>query len=169
MSYKTEEFDFRLGAAEILADAERAAGRARDAEESARGGAAGAARGAGDARARLAALYGVVVQCIEERRLDPIVAHAESAARQCFEAGLDVREVQCAMNVLEEAIWRRIMTGVPPEELGVDIGLVSTVLGRAKDALAREYISLASHHHVDSLNQDALFEPRGSGPDAEWQ
>jgi hypothetical protein len=37
------------------------------------------------------------------------------------------------------------------------LGLVSTILGAAKDALAREYVSLATHRHAGSLDLRALF------------
>jgi hypothetical protein len=36
--------------------------------------------------------------------------------------------------------------------------LLTTVLGVGKDALARTYVSLASHEHVSSLDLRALFE-----------
>jgi hypothetical protein len=49
------------------------------------------------------------------------------------------------------------VTTQPPEDLAEAIGLVGTVFGAAKDALARGYVSLASHHHVTSLDLSALF------------
>jgi hypothetical protein len=37
------------------------------------------------------------------------------------------------------------------------LGLVSTILGAAKDAVARRYVSLAAHTHARSLDLRALF------------
>ena len=37
------------------------------------------------------------------------------------------------------------------------LGLVSTIHGAAKDALAREYVSLVTHSHVPSLDLRMLF------------
>jgi len=63
--------------------------------------------------------------------------------------------------VLEESMWRQVTTKVPAEELSESLGLLTTVLGVGKDALARTYVSLASHQHVQSLDLRAMF--RGTG------
>ena len=62
-----------------------------------------------------------------------------------------------SLNVLEQAIWRRVVADVAPEDLAEAIGLVGTILGHGKDALARRYVSLASQRHVPSLDLTALF------------
>ena len=66
-----------------------------------------------------------------------------------------------AFNVLEEALWRHVVTGTAPDDLPDAIGLVATVLGAGKDSLARTYVMLASERHVRSLDLTALF--RGGG------
>ena len=55
-------------------------------------------------------------------------------------------------------MWRRVVAAEPPDALAECIGLLSTVLGAGKDALARTYVSLASHRRVPSLDLSALFE-----------
>ena len=84
--------------------------------------------------------------------------YMDQIARERFEAGFDIHEIQTAVNVLEESIWRQISQLVPPDELAEAFGLVSTVLGAAKDALARTYVSLASHNKAPSLDLNALFQ-----------
>jgi hypothetical protein len=69
--------------------------------------------------------------------------------------------VQTAYNVLEEAIWLRILKDLQPAQYAEALGLVSTVLGAGKDALARTYVSLASKAKAPSLNLQSLFA--GSG------
>lgn len=161
MTHKISDFDFRACADDVLADAEQSILRAHLAHyESA---------GVVEVRDRLRRLYELLTACVEERRLAPIVAHAESIARARFNAGFDLREVQCAINVLEEAVWKRIMADVPPAELANALGLVGTVLGGAKDALAREYVTLASKTRSPSLNLMALFDGTGRGPDEVWR
>jgi hypothetical protein len=59
--------------------------------------------------------------------------------------------------VLEEAMWRRIVDALPPKEWEAIIVRVSTVFGAAKDALGREWVSLATGAHAASLDLDALF------------
>ena len=134
---------------DILSDAEAAIARARLAhyEKS----------GAEHTHQRLKALYTLTARAVKEKNLGPMVAHAETIARERFEAGFDLSEVQTAFNVLEEAIWVRVLKNILPNELAEALGLISTVLGAGKDALARTYVSLASKTKAPSLNLQSLF------------
>ena len=49
------------------------------------------------------------------------------------------------------------------QELARALGLVSTVLGAAKDSLARAYVSLASQTKAPSLDLSALFKGETAG------
>ncbi len=113
-------------------------------------------------RQRLEDLYDLVVTAIRDRDLSPVTAYAGQVADERFNAGFDVSEVQTAFNALETAMWRRIISAEPPESLAESIGLVGTVFGQAKDALARAYVSLAAHRHVTSLDLSALFRGTNS-------
>ena len=106
---------------------------------------------------RLAELLALTVSTIRERDLIPMVEHSTQVAIDRFEAGFDISEVQCAFNVLEEAIWERIVAVTPAEQLAESVGMVGTALGAGRDALARTYVSSAAHHHVPSLDLRALF------------
>jgi hypothetical protein len=86
-----------------------------------------------------------------------MIAHAEGIARERFEAGFDLWEVQTAFNVLEEAIWVRILKELAPTDFAEALGIISTVLGVGKDTLARRYVSLASRSRVPTLNLQSLF------------
>lgn len=70
--------------------------------------------------------------------------------------GYPLIEVQTVINVLEEVIWRSVMTHVPAEEQGYALGLVSTVLGAVKDSLARGYLAQIGFHAVP-LRVESLF------------
>jgi hypothetical protein len=106
---------------------------------------------------RLHGLYTLVVECIRERRLGPMTDYASELASERRRAGFDIAEVQTAFNVLEEAMWRVVIAGLPPVDLPEATGLISTVLGAGKDTLARTWVSLASSHQVHSLDLTALF------------
>lgn len=108
-------------------------------------------------RQALDELFTRVVDAIRTRDLGPLVEHAEHLATERFEHGFDVSEVQVAVNALELAMWRRVVSTVPPEDLAEAIGLLSTALGVGKDSLSRTYVSLASRRHVTSLDLTALF------------
>jgi hypothetical protein len=114
---------------------------------------------AGEAFTRrgLADLFRLVVTSIGDRDLAEMSVYAEKVAAQRFDQGFDISEVQMAFNALEEAMWRRVVDGTTPDELAQAVGLLSTVLGFGKDALARKYVSLASERHVPSLDLTALF------------
>lgn len=114
--------------------------------------------GASVSRERLAELYALLVDSVDKRDLRPMIDHAERVARERFAAGFDIREVQTAFNVLEEATWTAVVDAIPPRDLAQAIGLVGTVVGAGRDALARTYVSLASQEHVRSLDLSALFQ-----------
>ncbi|MBP6472843.1 MAG: hypothetical protein KBE23_22565 [Chloroflexi bacterium] len=116
------------------------------------------AAGAAWNRQRLQNLFNFTRDCVRKRTLMPLVEHMELIAQERFEAGFDIHEVQTAVNVLEESIWQQINHTLPPSEYAEAFGLISTVLGAGKDALAQSYVTLASHTKAPSLNLNALFQ-----------
>lgn len=108
-------------------------------------------------RDRLGDLFDLVVAALRTRELETVAAYCEDIAQRRFDAGFGISEVQTAFNTLEEVMWTRVIATVPPAELAEAIGLLSTILGYGKDALARQYVSLASQRHVPTLDLSALF------------
>jgi hypothetical protein len=113
--------------------------------------------GAGEVRRRLEALFDHVLDALSSRNLGPALAYAEQVAEERFNAGYDLSEVQTAFNALEESTWSRVFAELDPSQFAETLGLVSTILGAAKDALARKYVSLATDTHAPSLDLHALF------------
>ena len=112
-------------------------------------------------RARLESLYDVMANCIATRSLMPMEDHAQAIAVERFRSGFGLGEVQTAFNVLEEAVWKGIETGVPAADLARSLALVSTVLGAGKDRLARAYVELATRTQLPTLDMQALFRVPG--------
>jgi hypothetical protein len=108
-------------------------------------------------RERLGDLLDATARSLATMDLSAAVTHAERVAGERFEAGFELGEIQTAYNVLEEVLWRRLSARVPPGDLGRALGLVSTVLGSGKDAVARTYVRLASRSETPSLDLRALF------------
>ncbi len=106
---------------------------------------------------RLRALHTLTTRAVKERNLGPMIAHADSVAVERYSAGYDLWEVQTAFNVLEEVLWQRILKAFPADQYAEALGLVSTVLGAGKDALARKYVTLASKSRSPSLDLQKLF------------
>lgn len=108
-------------------------------------------------RQALANLFTLVLDAIRDRDLAEMSTFAEGIAVDRFNHGYDISEVQVAFNSLEDAMWRRVVAKAAPEALAEAVGLLSTVLGYGKDAVARKYLSLACQRHVPSLDLSALF------------
>jgi hypothetical protein len=110
-------------------------------------------------RERLTALFDLTRECVDTRTLIPIVAYARDVARERYDGGFGLEEVHTAFNVLEEVIWRTIAAELEPTRYPEAFGLASTVLGAGKQALALEWVSLASHNRaVKTLDFSALFK-----------
>lgn len=118
--------------------------------------------GSDASRRHLSDLLLLVLDSIDERTLVPISQYAETVARERFAAGFDIAEVQTALNVLEEAIWHVVIPRLSRDDLVAATGLIGTVFGAGKDALARTWVSLATSEHVASLDLSALFRGAGS-------
>lgn len=106
---------------------------------------------------KLEKLFGLTNQCVMNENLFPMTEYSEKIARERFESGFDLHEVHKAFNVLEETIWKKIISDIEPAELGKALGLVSTVLGAGKESLALTYVSLASKTKSKTLDLSALF------------
>lgn len=116
-----------------------------------------AAAGPDKVHDRLQLLLELVRKSVITRDLVPIVEYSTRLAHERFDAGFDIREVLTAFNVLEEAIWSKVVEALPPEEFANAIGMIGTVFGAGRDALACTYVSIASQQHVPSLDLTALF------------
>lgn len=106
---------------------------------------------------RLAGLFDLVAEGLRDRSLVAVTAYCEDVAQQRFEAGFGISEVQTAVNALERSMWDCVVGEVPPDELAEAVGLLTTVFGAGKDALARRYVSLAAHRRVPTLDLSAMF------------
>jgi hypothetical protein len=113
-------------------------------------------------RQHLETLLDLVAECLKRRTLIPISSYAQGVAQQRFDSGFEIAEVQTAFNVVEESIWHVVIARLPADGLIEAAGLVGTVLGAGKDALARTWVSLAAGEHVTSLDLTALFEGAAS-------
>lgn len=107
-------------------------------------------------RARLEALHEQLVHAAASRDLGGVVSYARNLADERFAAGFDLSEIQIAINALEEAVWTQVFCELQPDQFAETLGLVSTILGAAKDSLAREYVSLATRTRVPSLDLRTL-------------
>lgn len=91
---------------------------------------------------KMEALYDVIHQSIKEKILIPIVTYIEKTAEKRYQSGFELQEVQIAINILEENIWKHILDELPKEDQPKALSLVSSIIGSGKDTLARTYVTL---------------------------
>jgi hypothetical protein len=98
------------------------------------------------------------MECLASRRAQPMVEHAERIARERYAAGYDLFEVQTAINVIEEALWKRVLSSVEPEELARALGMVNAIFSMSKDVLARSYVSLATNREAPRQEIEEILD-----------
>ena len=106
-------------------------------------------------------LFELVVQCMREGDAGPIIASCQEIAADRFEAGFDIVEIVGTLNVLEEVLWRHVADGLAGDQRIETLGLVHTILGAGRDALARTYVDRASRGRGPLDEQPAAS--RGGG------
>jgi radical SAM protein with 4Fe4S-binding SPASM domain len=111
-------------------------------------------------RQRTEVLFDHVAHAIRVRDLGDLLDYAERIAKQRFDAGFEMCEVQNAFYMVEDAIARRALARLPPAALAEALGLVGTAIRRGKDQFARAYISLANRKRAPSLDLSDLFKGR---------
>lgn len=114
-------------------------------------------------RRRVKALYRQVVRAVRTRDLDELLAHVRAVARERFEAGYLLDELQTAFSTLEEAIRREALARLPASELAWGLGLTDTALAHAKLALGRAFTSPAPRADAPSVDLTALFRRSDPG------
>ena len=106
-------------------------------------------------------LFGFVVQCVHEGDAELVIAWSQRVAADRFVAGFDIAEIQGEFNVLGEVLSRHLVDALAGGQLIEALGLVNTVLGAGKDALARAYMALAIQGRTPLGEQPA--PPRDGG------
>jgi len=104
-------------------------------------------------------LFNLTLESIQSKNLIPMLEYTKKIAKERYVQNFDLQEIQSAFNVLEEVIWKIISDGMTPQEYFEAFGIVSTVLGFGKEALAVEYVSLVSKRNdIKSLDLSDLFQ-----------
>ena len=109
-------------------------------------------------RERVTKFIEKAMECFSLRRAEPMIEHAERISRERHAAGYDLSEVQTAINVIEEALWKRILSSVEPDELAHALGMVNAIFGMSKDVLARTYVSLATNRETPHKELDEILD-----------
>jgi len=97
--------------------------------------------GTGRLRDRVNALAGAFRKALASRP-GAFVSYIEGVARERNSEGFVLGEVQRALRVFEEGVWRLVAVHVPREEQIDCLARVTGIIGAAKDQLAWVYLQL---------------------------
>jgi len=95
-------------------------------------------------RRHLRDLFELVVKCLRDGVVEPIIASSQQLAADRFAVGFDISEVQGEFNVLEEVLWREVAASLAGDQRIEALELLNAILGAGRDALARTYVALAA-------------------------
>jgi hypothetical protein len=71
----------------------------------------------------------------------PFVEYVQQMTEERIAEGYYLVEIQTALSLLEERVWRIVVAEAPIAELVSHLGAVTTIVGNAKDELARVYLT----------------------------
>lgn len=109
-------------------------------------------------RERFTNLLSLTSDAIKSKNLIPMIEYAQQIAKERFKDNFGLQEIQIVFNILEEIIWENITDEIESLDYPEAFGLASTVLGAGKEAMAGQYISLASKRKdIQSLNLNDFF------------
>jgi hypothetical protein len=107
---------------------------------------------------RLRTLYDVMLNSLTNRNAVPLVEYVKELAEDRYSSGYELHELQVAFNVLGKAIWTAVGKYVSSSEMEEAFGLISAVMGAAKDELAIAYVSLACTEGSKSIDVAEVFK-----------
>jgi methylmalonyl-CoA decarboxylase len=91
-------------------------------------------------------LFELIQRCLDEGHCEPIIGPSQRMAADHFANGIEIAEVQAAFTVLENVLWRQLADALSGDDQRLEtLRLINVILGAGRDALARTYVSLASH------------------------
>ncbi len=91
-------------------------------------------------------LFELIQRCAHEGHCEPIIGPSQRMAADHFANGIEIAEVQAAFTVLENVLWRHLADALSGDDQRLEtLRLINAILGAGRDALARTYVSLASH------------------------
>lgn len=97
-------------------------------------------------RSRLNRLLQALTKCVEINSTDGMIKYMNKVSDERFEVGYEVHEVQTAINILEECLWKKIQQHVDNDQQTAAMKQVTRILDTAKEELASEYALLSKEY-----------------------
>ena len=100
-------------------------------------------------RLRLLKLFQALEKAVEVNSCEEMVKFMDKVSDERYESGYELHEVQTAINILEESLWKNIADFVDKDKQVSAMKQVTCILGKAKEELASEYALLTSEYIND--------------------
>ncbi|HMT10132.1 MAG TPA: hypothetical protein PKA39_00750 [Ignavibacteria bacterium] len=83
-----------------------------------------------------------LAKCIETQKCDDMISYMDLITDERFVSGFEEEEIQIALNIFEEALWKNIKTHVDEKNHFIAKKSVTNVIDKAKEVMLEEYITL---------------------------
>lgn len=100
-------------------------------------------------RLRLLKLFQALEKAVEVNSCEEMIKFMEKVSDERYESGYELHEVQTAVNILEETLWKKIAEFVDRDKQVSAMKQVTCILSKAKEELASEYALLTNEYIND--------------------
>jgi hypothetical protein len=97
-------------------------------------------------RFRLLKLLQALTKCVETNSFNGIIKFMDKVSDERYELGFEIHEVQTAINILEECMWKKILKYVDDDKQISAMKQVTRILCNAKMELAGRYALLSREY-----------------------
>ncbi|HAX49253.1 MAG TPA: hypothetical protein PK605_08130 [Ignavibacteria bacterium] len=84
-----------------------------------------------------------LTKCVETQNCNDMIGYMDLISDERFASGFEVEEIQIALNIFEEALWKNIRKYVDPKDHYASKKMVTTIVDKAKEELLNEYVTLS--------------------------
>lgn len=84
-----------------------------------------------------------LTKCIETQKCDDMISYMDLISDERFASGFEEEEIQIALNIFEEALWKNIKKHIDAKNQFASKKMVTTIIDKAKEVLLEEYVTLS--------------------------
>ncbi len=82
-------------------------------------------------------------KCIENNSADEMISYMDLILNERFAKGFQIEEVEIALNIFEESIWKNIYKNVDEDKQYSAMKLALCILSKAKEELLNDYAMMS--------------------------
>lgn len=84
-----------------------------------------------------------LTKCVETQKCDDMISYMDLISDERFASGFEEEEIQIALNIFEEALWKNIKKYMDANSQYASKKMVTTIVDKAKEVLLEEYVTLS--------------------------